>query len=326
MKMRIFAFAAALFLTWSAAAQVGMNLTLNRTVYMQYEPIFACVTLRNETGRALVFGEDPRLTGFILFQITDANGRIVPKRDGEEISVTGLIIAPGGTRKLVIPVNRYYNLEKSGRYRIHAYVSHSVLPSDYKTQDVSFAVDTGAVMLQRTVGVPELGDGPKSDKAQERTYTVRVLTENHNKYLYLIVEDETHIYGVIQIGRMFASEPLRTEIDMLSRLHLLIPISPRVFHYLAFSLDGSNIADNYYKTTDTIPSLLRDPTTGRVLVAGGTQARPGVDFKDPKAGLLSAAEVVEDDIEENTPTLAPPKASGLVGLDKQSQSGGASAQ
>ena len=40
----------------TASAQMGMDLPLNRSMYMQYEPIYACVTLRNDTGRPLVFG------------------------------------------------------------------------------------------------------------------------------------------------------------------------------------------------------------------------------------------------------------------------------
>ncbi len=315
MRTRFFAFAAAMLFTFTAAAQVGMNLTLNRNVYMQYEQIFACVTLRNETGRALVFGNDPRLQGFILFRITDSTGRLVPKRENAEISVLGLIIAPGETRKLVIPVNRYYNLEKPGKYRINAYISHSILPSDYKTQDVNFSVGTGARLWQRTVGVPDLSGKQQSGKSQERTYTIRSLTENHHKFLYLIVEDDTHIFGILPIGKMFAAEPLKVEIDMLSRIHILIPLSPRLFRYLAFSLDGSNIANNYYKTTDTIPVLIREPATGRVYVMGGTEARPGIDFQDPGAGKRSAADIIAEDIRDNTPQ--PPKASGLVGNEQQ---------
>ena len=65
-------------------AQMGLDIDLNRTVYMQYEPVYACISLRNDSGRALVFGNDPRLQGFILFEIRDANGRLVPKRPGAE--------------------------------------------------------------------------------------------------------------------------------------------------------------------------------------------------------------------------------------------------
>ena len=49
----------------TASAQIGMDLSLNRTNYMQYEPIYACVTLRNDTARPLLFGKHPKLQGYI---------------------------------------------------------------------------------------------------------------------------------------------------------------------------------------------------------------------------------------------------------------------
>ena len=63
----------------TASAQIGMDLSLNRTNYMQYEPIYACVTLRNDTARPLLFGKHPKLQGYILFEVTDQRGNIVPK-------------------------------------------------------------------------------------------------------------------------------------------------------------------------------------------------------------------------------------------------------
>lgn len=89
----------------TASAQMGMDLTLNRSMYMQYEPIYACVTLRNDTGRPLVFGKNPKLQGFLLFEVTDQRGNVVPKRPGAELSVTGLILSPGQIKRMIVPIN-----------------------------------------------------------------------------------------------------------------------------------------------------------------------------------------------------------------------------
>jgi hypothetical protein len=76
-------------------ASVGIGLSFNRTVYMQFEPIYACVTLRNDSGRALLFGNDPKLQGFVLFDIQDSKRRVIMKDENKEISVTGLVMGPG---------------------------------------------------------------------------------------------------------------------------------------------------------------------------------------------------------------------------------------
>ncbi|MDY4162467.1 MAG: hypothetical protein SOX97_02655, partial [Sutterella sp.] len=53
-----------------AGAQVSMELQLNRSVYMQYEPIFAKLKLRNYSGQPLVFGVADELKGELLFEVT----------------------------------------------------------------------------------------------------------------------------------------------------------------------------------------------------------------------------------------------------------------
>ena len=73
MMKSIFPVMAALCAAVTVSAQVAMDLTLNRSIYMQYEPIYACVTLRNDSGRPLIFGRKAELQGFLLFEITFRN-------------------------------------------------------------------------------------------------------------------------------------------------------------------------------------------------------------------------------------------------------------
>ena len=141
--------------------------------------------------------------------------------------------------------------------------------------------------------------GKNAGKAIPRTYTIRSLVEGSNRYYYLIVEDAQKVFGVMRIGRAIGQEKFQAEIDMLSRIHLLMPVSPKVGHYLAFSIDGENIANEYRKTTSTIPSLLRDPVSGTVSLVGGEPARIGIDFKDPSYGKTRASKLIEDDADDD---------------------------
>ncbi|MPN47317.1 hypothetical protein SDC9_194919 [bioreactor metagenome] len=126
------------------------------------------------------------------------------------------------------------------------------------------------------------------------------------------------IYSVIRLGKAIGYEKFMAEVDMLSRVHLLMPISPKVFHYLAFSPNGSKFADEYRKTAGTIPMLMRNPDTGIVTLLGGETARAGVDFSDPNAGLVRVAELDGADAADGTaPTgPAPVKNEGQVDLGK----------
>ena len=293
---------------FAAYGQIGMNLVLNRKVYMQYEPVYACVTLRNNTGRALIFGHDPRLQGFIYFIIRDQKGRTIAKRAGKEISTTGLMMKPGEVRNLVIPVNEYYELDAPGIYSINVCVSHNLLPKELKCKsDRTFQVDTGIEVWSSTVGVPELlGDSKKVAPAKERKYGIRVLTEPPYKHYYLFVEDENMVYGVSRVGREISSEKFKAEIDMLGRIHLLMPMSSKVFHYLTFSIDGMNTASSYWRTSDSIPTLWRDSKSGIVRRIGGVEAKRGIDYVDYQG--TPASKLVNDG--------SPQAAEGLVDLNK----------
>ena len=117
---------------FTACCQVGMRIVMNRKVYMQYEPVYVCVSLRNNTGRALIFGKDPRLQGFLYFIIRDQQGRTMAKRPGKEINTTGLVLKPGEMRNLVFAVNDFYDLDKPGNYSINVCVAHNLLPRELK--------------------------------------------------------------------------------------------------------------------------------------------------------------------------------------------------
>jgi len=297
---------------WTVHAQIGIAMSLNRRVYMQYENIFACVTLRNDTGKPLLFGKDPALQGFVLFDVRDEADRPVAQKDSDGVSVTGLMLGPGEVRKLVIPLNKYYKLNNSGRYKIHAFVSHNALKHEYRSKDIFFRINPGIEVWKKEVGLPEM-DEKKGGKSGMRKYSIRVVAEDSISSYYLMVEDEKKIFAVTKIGQVIGYERYSAEVDMLSRIHLLMPISPRVFHYLAFNADGVLLVNSYWKNSDSIPMLFRDSKSGKVTRIGGVPARAGVDFRDPKRGMLSVSELLEED------RRVAPKAvndAGLVDLGK----------
>ena len=273
--------------------QIGMSIKLNRVSYMQFEPVYAKITFRNDTGRALLFGKSPRLQGFLMMEITGVDGRIVPKRKNKEISIDGLILGPGEIRSIIIPINEYYDISQADNYKIHAYVAHSMLKKEYKSPDRFFQVEHGAVIWKRTVGIPDIY-GHRA-QGEERTYEIRTIYENRRRYYYLVVSDEKKVYGVVRLGHQMGYEKLQIEVDMLSRIHVLVPVTPRVFHYLSFSLDGANVNNTFWKTSNTIPQLYRNPKTGIVTRIGGVEAVRGRDFVDPNRGKKPASQILMDE-------------------------------
>ena len=278
--------------------QIGMALEINRNCFLQFEPVYAKITFRNDTGKPLLFGKSPRLQGFLMLEISGVGQKFVSKRPNKEISIDGLILRPGEIRSIIVPVNEFYNIDQVDNYKIHAYISHAMLPKEYKTPDRFFQVEHGATIWKRTVGIPDIYNKSRL-QSTERTYEVRTMYDKRRKYYYLVVSDSKNIYGVVRLGHQMGYEKLQIEVDMLSRIHILVPVTPRVFHYLSFSIDGANVNNTFWKTSTTIPQLYRNPKTGIVTRIGGVEAIRGRDFVNPDGTKKPASQILMDEEIEN---------------------------
>ena len=81
---------------------------------------------------------------------------------------------------------------------------------------------------------------------------------------------------------LIGSEIPKCETDSLNRLHILMPLSPKIFHYMAFDWNGEREINKIYRTSRDVPVLFRNPANGEVKVVGGEPAKPGVDYTDSK--------------------------------------------
>ena len=163
-------FSAVILLPVLLSAQIGIKMELNRKDFMLYEPIYACVTLRNDSGKALLFGNHPQLQGFILFDIRDKNNNRIPQKKDAELNVTGLFLGPGEVKSITIPISKHYELDKTGNFQVRVYVSHNLLDNEYQAQKAEFIrIHTGIEVNRLTVGIPDLTGERKNQPAQSRT-------------------------------------------------------------------------------------------------------------------------------------------------------------
>lgn len=268
-----------------AAAQVAVELSLNQEKYMQYEPIYAKVRLRNYSGRPLVFGKDESLRGELLLEIT-RNRRLLTPVSNKDISVIGTVLLPGQSDEFVFRVDRHYKMTQIGHYNIHAYVRHKKLPDVFRSPERSIEITSGVELWRRSVGVPDVLAGTRDVKMNDkplkmRSFSLRVLEERAVRYYYVVVEDSRKVYGVIRVGREVSSAPRSQEVDMLNRLHLVVPVASRLFRYIVINLDGKIEQQEFIKRDRSVPGLVRDRKSGQVTRVGGVEAVPGVDYKLP---------------------------------------------
>ncbi|QSH41946.1 hypothetical protein P0136_05410 [Lentisphaerota bacterium ZTH] len=262
--------------------QIAMRLELSRHYFLQYEPVFAKILLRNDSGHAVAFGNHKKLQGQLLFEIIDSRQRRISRIKGTVYPMVGILLRPGATREIVVPVNKYYNLLKCGKYRIKAFIQHNMFEDSYQSNECTFDISQGSVIWQRTVGVPDFAEKKQIKRVKTRTFTIRCLLEGQRKTYYLLLEDKKKIYSIKRIGFELGEERMVCDVDNFSRLHIMLPISPKVFTCLIYNINGELESREVYKRTDTIPTLIRDPKTGKVYVAGGEKAIKKLDYEDHK--------------------------------------------
>ena len=278
---------AAVMLVWAlpAAAQVSVDLVFNQEKYMQYEPVYAKVRLRNFSGQPLVFGKDEKLKGELLLEVVH-NKRLVNVLNNQQFSLIGTVLLPGQSDEFTFRVDKYYKMTKAGHYAIHAYIRHAKLPDVFRSAARTIEITPGVEVWRRTVGVPDVLAGSRGTPAKgkafkSRSFVIRVLEERAVRHYYVIVEDNKKIYGVIRVGREVSSAPRAQEVDMLNRLHLVVPVASRLFRYMIINLDGKIEHQEMLKRDKSVPTLVLDRKSGQVTRVGGVEAVVGVDYKLP---------------------------------------------
>lgn len=265
-------------------AQIALSLELNHKSYLKYEPIIAKLRMRNYSGRAIVFGENPKLQGKIRFEIEAQGGGFIPPRGDKSPSIKGMVLPSGVTKDVEFAVTNFYQMTDIGVYRVAAIISHPLMPSEYRSNTVTCTIAKGVTIWQRRIGVPQLLD--RDDSIDSRDVSLISFHDGLRKSLYLQVEDDKLVYGVVRVGREIGGRPPACEVDSLSQIHLLIPASAEVFVYNMFDANGKLLENEIYRSDSTAPILVRDPEKGNVLIAGGRKAVEGVDFKEKAASVF----------------------------------------
>jgi len=279
-KLKVFLFLTLLTsISFLCSAQLAMTVKMNRSHYLQYETIYAKVNIRNNSGHAIVFGENKRLHGKLLFKIIGSQQIPIEKIRKTSYDMSGVIIKAGQDKEFIVPVNRFYKLRKCGTYRIYAYIEHNMFEDSYRSNETSFEVNKGFSLWEKVVGIPEFMLSKKKQKIKNRTYKMVGLLSGKSRSHYLVIEDKKRVYSVLFLGDALGEEQITHEIDPLSRLHLMIPISPKIFVHLIIDIDGKIDDESVYRRTKTVPGLVRDPKTGKIYVTGGTHAKKKRDYR-----------------------------------------------
>ena len=276
----------------SAFSQISMQIMLNQDAYLQYEPVYVRVSMRNMSAHALAFGESKGLQGVLSFNIYPGGKnalRIPPKVEGVLPSMTGVILQPGTVREFTFLLSRFYDIRRLGPLSVKAVVTHPQLPSAYESNTVHCNIVTGKrVWGPVTVGVPDTGllsadSSAASGRIKTRNYTIVSYFTGKVTAYAMVIDDADRVYKVRRVGFDLGAElKPRCEVDFLSRLNIMLAVTNEVFAYYQFNIDGGLERKKIYMKTSTTPTLVHDKETGIVMPAGGREARRDIDYEEIK--------------------------------------------
>ena len=268
-------------------AQLAMNLELNRKNYLSYETVYAKVQFRNLSGHPLVFGSNTKLEGRLRFDIETPSGRKASLLTEKYLPLLGKVIPPGKTESIVVPLSKMYNLRADGEYVVKAVIEHAQLSDFYQSNTFNFKITPGIKIWEAVVGVPTVGKLEDDKKIKKRNYEIRSFFDGIDVVYCLLVEDDKYIYGVARIGYDMGNTKPLCKVDRFSKIHILVQSSPSIYTYYVYDTNCHLDLKEVYKESKTVPTLVRDPVTDRMFVAGGVKAREGSDYYEEKDTSLS---------------------------------------
>ncbi len=266
----------------SLRAQVQVDISLDRTLFILGEVIPVTVTVTNLTGNDLNL-EDSGINKWFGFEIETTDGRPIPPRGGDYSNPPVLL---GAGQKITRTVNLtpLFPVDEFGGYRVRATIFLAQGNRFSKSPPMNFDVTEGRQIWQKTVGVPEGFPGAGGT----RTATVLIHRLPQSTQLYLRIEDRQE--GIRKcmhkLGRLLSFTTPEIQLDDRNQVHVLQNVAPKVFLYSSIGLNGEVLDRKSFSQESTRPTLQR-AADGSVHVVGGTIYDPSAPPPEQTLPALS---------------------------------------
>jgi len=250
-------------------AQVLVDLSIKRTLYIAYEPLLATVRITNLSGNRLLLADVDGKKWF-GFKIETLDGRPIPPAD-PDYQIQPIQIESGESISRTVNLTELYPLSDFGSYRINASVYSAELARYFSSPPLTVEITEGRLIWEQSVGVPTTDGGAGG------TRTISLLTHRLPAHtdLYLRIEDKTAglVYCTHRLGDFIAYGKPDIALDSLNNIYVLQNASPRLFIYSKVGLDGKILDRVSYQSGKVRPQLKRT-ADGEISVIGGMAFDP----------------------------------------------------
>jgi len=252
-----------------AAAQVRVDISFKRKLYVMYEPLIATVTINNLSGRPLLLDNSDHHRWF-GFNIETGDGRIIPPIH-PDYALKPAAVGPGEKLTRAVNLTPLFPLHEFGLYRIKATVYVETFGRYFSSPPLAVEITDGRPIWQEVVGVPG-SDG----KPVLRTITLLSHKLSRSTRLYVRIEDRErgHVYATHQLGQFLTFGRPEVMLDVDNQIHILQNTMPKQFLYTHLGLAGEVLGQQAYREAGSRPRLVKQ-AGGSVAVTGGKPFTPG---------------------------------------------------
>jgi hypothetical protein len=252
-----------------AAAQVRVDISFKRKLYVMYEPLIATVTINNLSGRPLLLENSDHHRWF-GFNIETADGRIVPPIN-PDYALAPAAVGPGEKLTRSVNLTPLFPLHDFGLYRVKATVYVSSFGRYFSSPPLAVEITDGRPIWQEVVGLPG-GEG----KPELRTITLLAHKLSRSTRLYVRIEDRERgrVYATHQLGQFLTFGRPEVMLDVDNQIHILQNTLPKQFLYTHLGLGGEVLGQQAYREAGSRPTLAKKEG-GTVGVKGGKPFTPG---------------------------------------------------
>ncbi len=245
-----------------AHAQISVDFSIKRRLFIAHEPILVTVTVTNQTGRDIVLEDTPEMQWF-GFTITGSGERIFPPRN-PNYSLDPIEIKAGEQKRRTVNLNELYEIGDYGIYRVRAAIFFGEMNKFFSSRQSSIEITDGQLLWTKIVGVPGgTGDGGL------RKFSLLAHQQNDYRVLYVRVEDHENgtVFCTQEIGRMIEGQPPTAEFDLANNLYILHLIGQREYLLTKVGINGEFMGGTRYTAPKSRP-YFRRLADGKVQIIG----------------------------------------------------------
>ncbi len=251
-------------------AQVVVELSIKRTLYIAYEPLLATVRITNLSGNSLLLA-DVEGKKWFGFQIMASDGRPIPPMD-PNYEVQPVKIGAGESISRTVNLTQLYPLGDFGSYHVRAMIYVAELSNYFSSEPHTIEISEGRLIWEQIVGVP----GRAGIENSSRTITLLSQRLTNRTDLYLRIQDKQNgiVYCTHRLGDYIIFGKPEIMLDSTNTIHVLQNTLPKEFVYSKVGLDGKILERVSYNTVGIDQPHLHHLEDGNVVVTGGAPFDP----------------------------------------------------